>query len=103
MPLVSVGVVAEGVSDVSAATLLDDAEVDAAATVRAAAHRHSPSTTRHPIDSVGAGPREVPELETLGPNCACALATSSRTADSFLTKDMTVKDRFVDVGSSHSS
>lgn len=98
-PLVSVGVVADGVSEVSAAALLEATDVDAACdAVRGAAHSHSPLTTRHPIDSVGAGPREVPELETLGANWACALATKRRTADSFLTKDIIAESWSVNVG-----
>lgn len=95
MSLVADGAVADGDSDASAAALLDAAEVEAAACVRGAAHSHAPSTIRHPIDSVGAGPREALELEVPGPNWACAPATSKRTADSFLTKDMSVKGRFL--------
>jgi len=63
VPDVSVGVVVVGVWLVS-----DDAvEIDEAAAVRGAAHSQAPSTIRHPMDSVGAGPRDELDV-TEGPN-----------------------------------
>jgi hypothetical protein len=63
-PEVSVGVVDVGVSLVSDKALEDDE----AAAVRGAAHSQAPSTTRHPMDSVGAGPRDELVEVTEGPN-----------------------------------
>ena len=48
---------------------LADDEVTA---VRGAAHSQVPSTTRHPMDPVGAGPRDELVEVTEGPNCARA-------------------------------
>lgn len=56
-----------GISLEAEAALL---EVEAAAVARGAAHSQAPSTTRQPIDSVGAGPSEALEEVADGPNCA---------------------------------
>jgi hypothetical protein len=64
---VAATVVDVGVSLEVGASLDDDAAAEA---VRGAEHSHAPSTTRHPIDSVGLGPSEVLEAVALGPNWA---------------------------------
>ena len=58
-----------GVVDVGVWLVSDKAlEVDEAAAVRGAAHSQEPSTIRHPIDSVGAVPRDELVEVTEGPN-----------------------------------
>jgi hypothetical protein len=73
-PEVSVGVVEVGLSlDIWTALEEDDAEA-----VRGAEHSQAPPTTLQPMDSVGAGPRDVLDAVTLGPNWARAPMARSR-------------------------
>jgi len=75
VPEVSVGVADVGVSVLDVA-LEEDV---AAAAVRGAAHSQAPSTTRQPMDSVGAGPSEALDEVEAGPNWAWAPAARSNT------------------------